>query len=121
MARQHRVLQYERDGNALIVSAASDSLGVEERVLKQEIDALHKLFDTPDVTHIVVDVGGTPYLGSLLLGALIALCKRVSDDGGRAALCNASEGMRESLAIMRIDTVIPYHATVTEALAAVKE
>ena len=121
MARQHKVLFFERDGETLIVTPQGDSLSVEERVLKQEIDALHKLFDDPSLQNVVVDIGGTPYLGSLILGALIALCKRISDRGGRSALCNASEGMSESLQIMRIDTIIPCFATREEALAAVRE
>lgn len=117
MARANKVLQYERAGDTLIVSPAGDSLRVEERVLADEITRLHDQLD--DAKHIVVDVGSAPYFGSLILGAVIALCKRVTDAGGKAALCNANTGMRESLQIMRIDTVIPYFETREEALAAV--
>ncbi|MFQ5734661.1 MAG: STAS domain-containing protein [Planctomycetaceae bacterium] len=115
MARQNKVLQYERNDDTLVVSPAGDSLRVEETALAKEVARLHEMLD--DAKNIVVDVGGSPYFGSLVLGSLIALCKRVTDAGGKAALCNASEGMRESLQIMKIDTIIPYFATCEEALA----
>lgn len=121
MARQHKVLQYNRDGDVIVVTPMGDSLRVEEQVLRQEIQALHELLDAPDAKHIVVDVGSAPYFGSLVLGALIALCKRVTDSGGNAAWCNASEGMKESLEIMRLTTIIPYFDTRAEALAAVRK
>ena len=86
-------------------------------MLTKEIAGLHDLLT--DVKNIVIDIGASPYFGSLVLGSVIALCKRVTDAGGKAALYNASAGMRESLQIMKIDTIIPYFDTRDEALAAV--
>ena len=120
MARQHTVLKFERDGDTLIVLPTGDSLRVEERVLTKEIAALHEMIESKDLKNIVVDIGSSPYFGSLVLGAVIALCKRVTDAGGKAALCNATEGMRESLQIMRIDTIIPYFPTRDAALDEVR-
>ncbi len=119
MPRQNKVLLYERVGDALLVTPTGDSLRIEEREFGQEIDRLHQLLDSPEITGVVIDVSGSPYMGSLILGSIITLCKRVTDRGGKAALCNASEGMRESLQIMRIDSIIPYLPTREEALAAV--
>jgi len=121
MARPHKVLLYEIDGDTLIVTPKGDSLSVEERVLEKEIAALHKLIDSPPLTHVVVNVGGAPYFGSLMMGAMIALCKRATDGGGKAAMCSASGGMLESIQIMRLDTVIPHFPTPAAALAFVRE
>jgi anti-anti-sigma factor len=121
MPRRHDVLKYERDGDVLIVTPVGDSLRVEERVLSNEINALHELLESNDLQHVVVDIGSAPYFGSLILGSIIALCKRVTDTGGKAAMCNASEGMRESLQIMRIESIIPYYSTRDEALQAARE
>jgi anti-anti-sigma factor len=121
MARRHDVLKYERDADVLIVTPVGDSLRVEERVLSDEVDALHKLLDSSALKHIVVDIGAAPYFGSLVLGAVIALCKRVTDAGGKAAMCNASEGMKESLEIMRIESIIPYYTSREEAKQAMRE
>ena len=120
MARQHTVLKFERDGDTLIVLPTGDSLRVEERVLAKEIAALHEMIESKDSKNIVVDIGNSPYFGSLVLGAVIALCKRITDKGGKAALCSASEGMRESLEIMRIDTIIPYFSTREAAMDEVR-
>lgn len=120
MARPHKILLFENDGNTLIVAPSGDRLSVEESVLKAEIENLHKLIDGNAVKSIVVDVSSAPYFGSMILGALIAISKRVTDNGGKAAICAASDGMLESLQIMRIDTIIPYFETQAEALAAVQ-
>lgn len=120
MARRHRILHYERDGETLVITPAGDSLSVEENVLKAEVEALHEIIATPGTSHVIVDIGAAPYFGSLILGALIAVCKRITDIGGKAAMCNASPGMKESLQIMRIHTIIPYYDTREEAMTAVR-
>ena len=116
MARTHKILLYEADGQTLIVTPAGDSLGVEERVLETEIAALHALIDSDEMKHVVVDIGVAPYFGSLMMGAMIALCRRATDKGGRCAMCNAGDGMLESIQIMRLDTIIPQFRTREEAM-----
>jgi len=118
MPRPHQVLKYERQGETLVVSPVGDSLRVEERVLSSEIENIHSMLESGDMRNVVVDISGSPYFGSLILGSIIALCKRVTDGGGKAALCNASAGMQESLEIMKIDTIIPYYNSREEAVAA---
>lgn len=117
MMASHKILPYSIEKNVLILTPTGDSLGVEERVLKNEIAAVHKKISSSKIDHLVVDVGKTAYFGSLMMGALIALCKRATDTGGKATICNASEGMLESIQIMKLDTVIPYHNTREEAMA----
>jgi anti-anti-sigma factor len=113
-----KVFQSERQQDTLIVTPARDSLEVMESELRREVDALHKLMETPGVVNVVVDVGQAPHFGSLIIGALMALCKKANDRGGTAAFCNASDGMLDMLQIMKIDTVMPYFPTRQEALAA---
>jgi anti-anti-sigma factor len=119
--RAQKVFQVERQQDTLIVTPARDSLDVMESELGREVDALHKLMETPGVLHVVIDVGHAPHFGSLIIGALMALCKKANDRGGTAAFCNASDGMLDMLQIMKIDTVMPYYATRKEALAAVHQ
>lgn len=118
--RSQKVFQAERQQETLVVTPGRDSLDVMESDLRREVDALHKLMETPGVVNLVVDVGNAPHYGSLIIGALMALCKKANDRGGTAAFCNASEGMLDMLQIMKIDTVMPYFPTRAEALAAVR-
>lgn len=118
MARGRKTFEYERRGSTLVVVPTGDSLGFEERDLESEIAGLHDLLDDPELQNVVVDVGRAPYFSSLVLGAVLALCKRATDRGGQAALCNASAGMLESIQIMKLDRVLPYYSTRDEALQA---
>jgi anti-anti-sigma factor len=117
--RPSKVFQFERQDDTLIVIPNGDSLQVLESDLRREVDALHKLMDAPGMLHVVVDVGNAPHYGSLVIGALMALCKKANNRGGLAAFCNASDGMLDMLQIMKIDSVMPYYPTRREAIDAV--
>ena len=96
-----------------------DAAAVAE-VAQREVDALHRLMDSPGLVNVVVDVGNAPHYGSLVIGAIMALCKKANNRGGLAAFCNASEGMLDMLQIMEIDSVMPYYPTRREAIYAVR-
>ncbi len=119
--RSQKVFQSERQQDTLIVTPTRDSLEVMESDLRREVDALHKLMETPGLINLVVDVGNAPHYGSLIIGALMALCKKANDRGGTAAFCNASQGMLDMLQIMKIDTVMPYYPTRQEAIESVQK
>jgi anti-anti-sigma factor len=118
--RPTKVFLYERQDDTLIVIPNGDSLHVLESDLRREVDSLHKLMDAPGLINLVVDVGNAPHYGSLVIGALMALCKKANNRGGLAAFCNASDGMLDMLQIMKIDSVMPYHPTRREAIDAVR-
>lgn len=117
VARSQRVFLTQREGNTLILSPQRDCLDVQEFDLRNEIDLLHKQLEEPGLQNLVVDVGSAPHFGSIIIGAIMALCKKAHDRGGKAAFCNASPGMLDAMQIMRIDSVMPYFATRAEALA----
>jgi hypothetical protein len=51
-----------------------------------------------------------------LIGVLISLARKTTDDGGRAALCGASGKMLDVLKNMSLHKLWPYFATREEAL-----
>jgi anti-anti-sigma regulatory factor len=118
--RSHKVFQSERQQDTLIVTPCRDALEVMESDLRREVDALHRMLETPGLVNVVIDVGNAPHYGSLIIGALMALCKKAETRGGKAVFCNASQGMLDMLQIMKIDSVMPYFSTRTEALEAVR-
>ena len=85
--RPQKVFQVERQQSTLILIPARDALDVLESDLRREIDALHKQMETPGVVNVVVDVGNAPHYGSLIIGAIMALCKKAHDRGGTASFC----------------------------------
>ena len=118
--RSREVFHVERHGNTLIVSPQRDCLDVQESDLRVEIEYLHKLMDEPGVVNLIVDTGTAPHFGSIIIGAIMALCKKAHDRGGRAAFCNASPGMPDAMQIMKIDSVMPYYPTRAQALASLQ-
>jgi anti-anti-sigma factor len=114
-----KVFEVERQGNTLIVIPKGETLGASEGGLEREIDSLYRMLSDPKTVNLVVDVGSAPYFGSMIIGTIITLCKKVSDEGGQAVLCNASPGMYDAIKTMKLDTVVPYYATRAEAVQAV--
>ena len=121
MKRGMGFFHVEHAGNTLIVLPQGDTLGILEAHLKDEIAALYRLLDDPAVVNLVVDFGTAPYFGSIVIGAILGLCKRASDAGGRAVLCNASEAMYEAIKTMKLEMVYPYFPTRPQALEAVNK
>ena len=70
------------------------------------------------VRKLLVDLGGTEYFGSAMIGAIFELRRPVVQNGGRAALCNASPQMHEVLRVLKIDSEWPYFETREAALEA---
>ena len=121
MPRSQNVFDVERTGQTLIVSPRRDSLDVQESDLRYEIESLHKILDEPGMINLVVDLGTAPHFGSLVIGAIMALCKKAHDHGGRSAFCNASPGMLDAMQIMKIDSVMPYFRTRDQAMASISQ
>jgi anti-anti-sigma factor len=121
MIESRKVFEVERQGATLIVIPKGETLGTSEWGLEKEISGLHELLSDPKVANLVVDVGSAPYFGSMVIGTIMALCKKVCDRGGQAVLCNASQGMYDAIKTMKLDTVVPYYPTREEALRAVGE
>ena len=120
-ARKAKVLPFDVEQDLLVLHPTGDMLAVGESVVEQEIADVHAAVSDNDIKRLVVDVGDAPHFGSLVMGALLTICLRVVELGGQVAMCQASESMRESLGIMKVDTVIPYHDTLELALAAVSD
>ena len=112
-----KIFPYEREGSIVIVKPTGDSLSVQERQLKKEIDTIHAIIDEEECRHLVVDLSGAPYFGSIVIGAVMAICGKIHNKNGRAALCNATEGVFDSIQIMKLDAAVPYFPTREDAMA----
>lgn len=116
-----KIFPYEREGQVVILKPTGDSLSVQEHQLKKEITAIHDLIDNKDCQHLIVDLSGSTYFGSIVIGAVMALCGKVKNKNGKAALCNATQSVHDSIQIMKLDAAVPYYPTKDEALAYVNE
>lgn len=115
-----KIFPYELSGSVVIVKPAGDTLKVQERQLKKEIDQLHNVIDQEGSEHFIVDLSGSTYFGSIVIGAMMAVCGKVKNKHGRAALCNATPGVYDTIQIMKLDAAVPYYNTREEAMAYVQ-
>ena len=121
MSQTHKILHFERENETLILVPRANGFGFRYADVQSESNAVRRVLDDPDVRSLVVDLGSLDYFGSELIGAIVALARHVSDCGGRAVMCNASEKMLDVLATMRLSKLWPYFATRAEALEAVRD
>jgi len=116
MSDQFKIFQIERDGRILVVVPQAESYGFRYTEVHLESNKLLALMKEPEIDNLVVDFGSLHYFGSEFIGALIRLARSVCDDGGKVALCNASDKMVQVLSNMKLNKLWPYYDTRDEAL-----
>ena len=117
-AEAHTVLPVERLGDTLLVVPHGDLGGFSQRVFQTEYQRIQALLDDDSIRHLIIDLSGSRYFGSEMLGALVALRERVIDRGGRAALTDVSRDMMAGLDIIRVDGLFEVFSTRADAVSA---
>lgn len=78
---------------------------------------LREVLDDPPAA-LVIDLGEVPFLDSTGLGVLIAAYKRAAAIDVPLCLARPRRIVANALTLVRIDTVIPVHHTVEDAITA---
>ena len=117
--REGQIFARESYGNTLVLKPLIQLGSLHEpEIVHETEDLLDVLIHSPSA-NLVIDLERGDYLGTAMLGAFVKLWKRVSQRGGRLALCNISENVEEVLRITKLQTVWPIYGTRDQALAAV--
>jgi len=66
----------------------------------------------------VVDLSGVPYVSSIGIAALVAMCVKVKRDGGTLRLVNPSPRVAHVLEVTRVTDIFQTYSSVDEALGA---
>jgi anti-anti-sigma factor len=98
----HKVFIAEQERNVLIVTPRGDSVSFREVDVAGELKTLLDLAGTPGLKHLVVDLSGSDYFGSTMIGAINQLGMQFREAGGKIALCEASKQMLDVLDIMHL-------------------
>lgn len=110
------VFHREEQGQSLILTPHSPLGGLFEAEIDKEAGELLEMINQTWGTAVILDLAGSDYLGTALLGAVVRLWKRVSQRGGRLALCRVSGPVHDTLRITKLHTVWPIFDTREEAL-----
>lgn len=89
--------------------------------LQAESNALRRKLEDPAHRNLMVDLQGLNYVGSEAIGVIIGLARRVTDRGGKVALCRASASVRDVMQNMGLFRLWQHYESRDEALRAIGE
>ncbi len=102
---RHSLYPVEQWGDTLVVLPRGDAAGFNPTTVNREMATVTELAQSPAVRHLIIDMSGANYFGSIVLGGLVQLSQAVRNRGGRVAICDASQDMQDILRIMKLDTL----------------
>jgi anti-sigma B factor antagonist len=108
-------------GNTLVLNPLIHLGSLNEPEIALETQDLLDFLNRSVSANLVIDLAHGDYLGTSMLGAFVKLWKRVSQRGGRLALCNVSEGVIQVLRMTKLQTVWPIYASREQALISIGE
>ena len=96
----------------LHIKGELDEVSIEE--LKKHVDPI--LTET-GVTHMIFDFTNLEFINSKGIGYLVSVHTHLTKDGRNMAIAAASEPVMDVLSLVGLNNIIPYHATLEEALS----
>jgi anti-anti-sigma factor len=88
--------------------------------LQTEANALRRQMSQQSFGRLVLDLQALDYLGAEVIGAVVALARKMEDVGGRVVLCCAAPQLSEALTKMGLHRLWTFFPTREAALAAVQ-
>jgi anti-sigma B factor antagonist/stage II sporulation protein AA (anti-sigma F factor antagonist) len=104
-AAEHQLFLVEQHGDTVVVTPRGDAVGFTAYSVNAEQSVVTEILKRESVKHLVVDLSGSNYFGSIVLGALIHMGQLVRGRRGRIALAGASSDMEDVLRLMRLDSL----------------
>lgn len=114
MADGTRVAMAKVDGFIHMTFPAGKADGTAVREL---YEATAQLLDHHHI-QVVVDLGGVDFVSSGMMGMLVTAKKKIASVGGAFHVVIANPLIHQSFTAMRLDRMIPLHATLQEAASA---
>jgi anti-sigma B factor antagonist len=109
----------ELHGKTLLFNSLTQLGSLNEPEIAHETDELLELINTSQSTNLVIDLSHSDYLGTVMLGAVMKLWKRIAQRGGRLVLCNVSGNVAQILRFTKLDTIWPIYGSRDQALHAI--
>src|SRR5262245_52605734 len=109
----------EMHGTALVLNPRSPLQNLREEEIAQETLELLEMINHGGPTHLIIDLQNGDYFGTVVLGAVVRLWKRVAQRGGRLMLCNVSATVVQILRVTKLHAAWSICGSREDALRAV--
>lgn len=110
----------EQIGHTLIIIPNISGKMFRYTQLRHEANALRRKLSHGSIDGLVLDLHALNYLGAEVIGAVIALARKMEDLGGQTVLCGATPQILEALTQKGLHRLWTFFETRQEALAAVQ-
>lgn len=88
--------------------------------LQTEANALRRKLEQMSIDGLILDLHGLDYIGAEVIGAVVALARKIEDGGGRAVFCCAAPQLSDALTKMGLHRLWKLFPTREEAVAAIE-
>ncbi len=116
-----KVFRLERSGDTTIVVPQGVATEFRYFEVHTESNTVIKQLDQHAVDKLVVDLAEVAEIDSIIIDSIIRMVRRVTNRGGKATICGASDSALKTLRSMRLDTLWPYFLSRAEALQSLQE
>ena len=117
--RHNKVFSTEPMGDTLVVIPLGDAHDFHYGDVHTESNKVRRLLEGGKFKNLVVDLGSAPIFTAVTINVVVVLSRIVSNRGGRAVLCEASEktrGVLENMRLMELWQHFPKRAEAIRAL-----
>lgn len=121
MTENLEIFAVEQIGPNLVVLPLGSTMQFQYSNVQVESNKVLRLFDSPEIKNVLIDLSKVEYLDSIIIGAIIRLLQRARQSGGKAVFCSGCENMQNILKCIKVGTLWPLYDTREEALATLSE
>jgi pSer/pThr/pTyr-binding forkhead associated (FHA) protein len=114
--RHNKVFATERTGDTLVVIPLGDATDFHYGDVHTESNKVRRLLESGSFKNLVVDLGSAPVFTTVTIKVAVVLSRIVSNRGGQAVLCEASEKTRDVLQTMKLLELWPHFNSRDEAI-----
>ncbi|MCA8999414.1 MAG: hypothetical protein KDA80_20635 [Planctomycetaceae bacterium] len=116
LASKHQIFPAKLRGGALLIRPRGDLGSFSRSDFSNEMFRLNEMIASHSVENVIIDLSGSPYFGSEMIGAVFSL-RGLLGETGRFAISAPSTEMELILGKMYLDQAAEFYETVDEALA----
>ncbi|MBM80084.1 MAG: hypothetical protein CMJ78_05755 [Planctomycetaceae bacterium] len=119
MTQHHKVFQVDHHEDIAVITLQPANSGYRYADVHKESNVVLHLFDQPAHNHVVVDLSQVDIMSSSMIGVFVRLFRKISNAGGCAAFCSASENMTrivQDMNLTQIWSIFPTREAAIEAI-----